>query len=390
MRRLAANYVLPVGGDPIKNGIVEVDDDGVVQRIIVPSQNFVEIHSTEFYNGVIVPGFVNAHCHLELSHLKGRFPANLGLAGFVKTVETQRDVEQAEVQSAIKSALLQMDRTGTVAVGDICNTAHTIACKRSSHLNFHNFVEVFGIHPTQAPVAFAKAEDVYAQFNGAFPNATSMAPHAPYSISDELWCLLGEHLAGISSIHFAESMDEYYLLTHHRGVLFDRYRQKHADYAVPSGGSPAGLIMQQISPQCEMLLVHCIYASEEELRQLSNHFQRATFVTCPESNLFIEGRMADLPLMVQMGLNIAVGTDSLASATTLSMLHNINLILNTFTDIPFGEVLKWATLNGARALHIDGKFGTIEAGKQPGLNLIDGFDFVNMRPTEQSRVVKLV
>lgn len=391
MRRFSANYVLPVVGNPIKNGIVEVDDSGEVVRIISPRNNCPEeIHSTEFYNGVIVPGFVNAHCHLELSHLKGVFSKGIGLPNFVKQIGSVRESPIEEIQRCLSNALREASSTGTVAIGDISNCTHTIEQKLNSAIYFHNFIEVFRIDPAEAEHTMQKQIDVYESFLKCFPKSTTVAPHAPYTISDRLWQLMRPSLVGLTSIHFAECMAEYELLQYKRGDFFDAYSCQVSNYKVPTGGSPAELIMKQIPAQCELLLIHCTFAGAEEFKRLNDFYKKATFVTCPESNLFIEGTIANLELMDQLGLNIAIGTDSLASATTLSLLHNINLILEKFPSIDFLKVLKWATLNGANALNVGSRFGSIEVGKCPGLNLITNFNFDAMRPSPQSLVKPLI
>lgn len=387
MRRYSANYVLPVTGKPVKNGIVEVDDNGVVVSLIEGDE---EIHSTEFYNGVIVPGFVNAHCHLELSHMKGMFSKGLGLPKFVAEIGNLRQSSAEEIQQCISKSLFNSQNFGTVAIVDVCNNTDTLDQKQKSAIWFNNFVEFFDVDSNLAPAIFAKQMEVYGAFMGHFPSSTYVVPHAPYTVSDELWDSMNPNFGKCVSIHFAECLAEYDLIQHKKGIFYDRYTSQYPNYKVPSGGSPMGLVMQKIPQSCEVLLVHCTYASADELDRLNAYFKKVTIVTCPESNLFIEGQMANLPLLQQHGLRIAIGTDSLSSATTLSILYNINLILNKFPQIPFADVLKWATLNGAESLSIDSHFGSIEKGKKPGLNLITNFDFAEMRPTAKSEVKRLI
>lgn len=388
IRRFAANYVFPVDGAPIKNGIVEVDEQGSILSVYAPS-NPDALHSTEFHNGAIVPGFVNAHCHLELSHMRGRIPNGLGLIEFVRRIGQQRQASAEQIAQAIDDALLEMRQTGTVAVADICNTTHTLNAKQQSSIAFRNMVEVFGIHHTEAQSAYANALATHKAFAAQFTD-TAIVPHAPYSVSDHLWQLLQPHLHGLTSIHLGECSAEYELLEHHQGDLYNRYSRTFADYHVPAGGSPEGALERNLPTNCPTLLVHCTYAQPQRLKALSQRFAQATVVTCPESNLYLEGRLPNLPEWQQLGLHIAIGTDSLASCTTLSTLHNINLILSTFPTLQFADVLRWATLNGAVALGFDTYLGSITKGKRPGLCLIDHFDFTHLRPTAQSGVRKLM
>jgi cytosine/adenosine deaminase-related metal-dependent hydrolase len=155
MRRFSAHYVFPVNESPIKNGIVTVDDNNTILEIITPGDNLKELGSMEFHNGVIVPGFVNAHCHLELSHLKGRICQSKGIAEFVSQVRSTRKSEKHEIALAIKQAIRVLESNGTVAVADICNTADTIVEKQKSEILFHNFIELFGLNPndTQERIA---------------------------------------------------------------------------------------------------------------------------------------------------------------------------------------------------------------------------------------------
>lgn len=390
IRRFAAHYVFPVEGQPIRNGVVEVDERGCVRSIAAVAHPDA-LYSTEFHSGVIVPGFVNAHCHLELSHLRGVMPAGLGLAEFVRRVGGQRRADMQRVEQAIARAVDELQRTGTVAVADICNTSHTIAAKRqAADLQFCNLVEVFGIGPHEAAAAYAQAKEVQAQF-GEHLGGAQLVPHAPYSVSDALWTLLRPELhGGRVSIHLGECQAEYELLQHGRGELFERYMHSVDGYSVPMGGSPEGVVERQLPRTCRPLLVHCTYAEAERLRELCASFEQATVVTCPESNLYLEGRLPNLAEWQRLGLHVAMGTDSLASATTLSMLHGINLALDAFDELTFAEVLRWATLGGAEALGLDTQLGSIAVGKRPGLCLIAPFDFARMRPSPQSTVRRLV
>ncbi len=393
MRRYSANYIFPISHPPIKNGIIEVDDNGVILRIINPGIEFKEIHSTEFHNGVIVPGFVNAHCHLELSHLLGQFPKGLGIAGFIKAVSETRLSDPNAVSNAISRAIKEIELTGTVAVGDICNTTETINAKSKSRIHFHNFIEVFGINPSNADKIFENTLRVKREFKHHFPNSSSVTPHSTYSLSENLWSIISDEIqsSGLPvSIHFAESLPEYEFLNNGTGAILDRYNLLDVPFDKPNGLTPSKVIYNHINPNKEIILIHNTFASIDELSKISKHYRKATFVTCPESNLYIEGNLPELAAMYSAGLRIAVGTDSLASATTFSMLHHINLLLNNFKEIPFADILKWATLNGAEALNIDSRFGSIEVGKAPGLNLISNFDFNSMKPHINSSVKRLV
>ena len=399
MHRFSANYIFPVSQPPIRNGVVEVDDDGVIMRVFHPGNSPKEIHSTEFYNGVIVPGFVNAHCHLELSHLRGKIPKNLGIAGFIKAITEQRGTDE-EVQNhgelverAIAGAIHEMEQTGTVAVGDISNSADTLLAKLQSDIYFHNFIEVFGLNPNEAQSIFEGYLEVYEVFKQKFCGSTSLTPHSPYSISQPLWEKISEFIGKskeLVSIHYAESDAEYQFLQDGTGPLSDRYQSAGIPFCKPQGLTPRGVVSRYVNRDCKVMLIHNTFAPAEELSWLAAIYPQTTVVTCPESNLLIEGKLPNLPEFETSGLNIAIGTDSLASSSSLSMLSQINIILQHFPQLTFSNVLQWATLNGAEALGISSTYGSLEPGKKPGLVLITGFDFRNMCATPQSLAKRLI
>lgn len=399
MQRFSANYIFPINQAPIRNGIVEVADDGVILRVFHPGNSPKEIHSTEFYNGVIVPGFVNAHCHLELSHLRGKIPRNLGIAGFIKAITEQRETEldaqdpKKLVEKAIVGAIHEMKQTGTVAVGDISNSTDTLLPKLQSDIYFHNFIEVFGLNPEEAQSTFESYLEVYKSFKSRFSNSTSLTPHSPYSISQPLWEKISEFIGKskeLVSIHYAESAAEYQFLQNGTGPLSDRYQSAGIPFCKPHGLTPGEVVSRYVTQACKVMFIHNTFAAARELEELAALYPQVTLVTCPESNMLIEGKLPNLTEFLASNLSIAIGTDSLASASSLSMLDQMNIVLQHFPQLSFNEVLCWATLNGANGLGISNMFGSIEPGKKPGLVLITGFDFQNMRTTPQSLVKKLI
>lgn len=393
MRRFSANYIFPVSQPPIRNGIVEVDDDGTVLRIIDQGVNTSEMHSTEFHNGAIVPGFVNAHCHLELSHLLNTIPLGQGIARFIRAVTELRAIPQDDIIKAIGKAIDELERTGTVAVGDICNTSDTLFAKSRSRIYFHNFIEVFGINPSAASAMLDRAVQLRDEFMQVFSLSTSISPHSTYSLSTALWADI-KRITALDdqpvSLHFAESLAEFKFLSDGTGDLLTRFQQLGYPFEIPFGLSPVQIAMDGIESDKEVLFVHNTFAAIPDLIRLAKHFRQSTFVLCPESNLLIEGKLPDIQAMYQNGLRIAMGTDSLASATSLNMLHHLGIVAARFPAIPFAEVLKWATLNGAEALNISDIYGSLEVGKKPGLNLITNFNFTEMKPQGSSVVKRLI
>lgn len=146
-------------------------------------------------------------------------------------------------------------------------------------------------------------------------------------------------------------------------------------------GSPAKRIAESVPAERRTMLVHGCQATVEDVKLLNGHFSTPpTWVLCPESNRYISGIKPPVAMFREMGAQIAIGTDSLASARHLSMVENMRLL----GDIPLAELLTYATLNGAKAIGIADRKGSIEVGKRPGLAVISGVDFQTMRLTPES------
>jgi cytosine/adenosine deaminase-related metal-dependent hydrolase len=392
MRRYSANYIYTVCGEPIRNGVVGVDEDGKIVEIIDPKGEEKELAGTEFYNGIIVPGFVNAHCHTELAHLRGRIKPETGLAGFVNQIRALRNNEETIEANPIANALEELRREGMVAVADICNTSNSLMDKLSSPIRFQNLIELFGMSPEKADDYMERARYILTFPRFKQGDSSAITPHSVYSLSEQLWSKVKYEIKNnpVVSIHFAESRQERELSLYKTGKLADYYKS----WDLPIDAIPQGThveIAKRYLPQSPIILfIHNTFLTIDEAKQLKTHFPNGYFVLCPASNLFIEKTLPNVPMMIDLGLNIALGTDSLASSPTLSMLEQIKILHEHFPNIPFSQILKWSTLIGAKALGFDKELGSLELGKKPGLNLIAPFDFSSMKPMPNSRNKRLV
>jgi cytosine/adenosine deaminase-related metal-dependent hydrolase len=387
-KKISANYIYTGHGEPLKYGIVELDDKGVVTRIIDTSGQMTELANMEFYSGIIVPGFVNAHCHLELSHLRGKTSEGNGLTQFVREIGSLRNVPHAVVQNACSAADAEMYYNGIVAIGDIANRMDSLATKQASKLWYHTFVEVFGLDATKADAIFEKHIAVYQQYKDEAV-ACSLTPHAPYSLSE---ALLGkvldfcEQKHSIVSLHSQESAAENQLFAEKAGPMFEGFMAAGFDLSrfEATGNSSMHATVGKFNPKLKTILVHNTHTSEADIELALSHFQDLFWCLCPSSNLYIDNALPPVDVLRLKGAQICLGTDSLASNHHLSILDEMVLLHEHFPEIPFQEMLEWATLSGAKALGIEAEFGTIELGKRPGLVLIHGFDFSQMHLTPDS------
>ncbi len=397
MRKISATYIFPCNLPPIKNGIVICEDDGTILDIKENTDNQGEQAGMEFYSGILVPGFVNAHCHLELSHLKGLIPEKTGIGDFLKDINRLRNAEPENQEEIFRKNDRKMWANGIAVVGDIVNSDSTISAKLKSKIQYHTFIESFGFHPSRAGKAFSIAQKLQTQFSENSLNA-SIVPHSAYSVSVPLFQKIEEnarHEKGIISIHNQESkVEEQFFLDGSGPIAWHLKNNLKIDISQwkPTGKSSLNSALEYVPSENQLLLVHNTFTPKRDIDELKTRrsLENTWWVLCPLSNLYIENQLPPVELFQKEKLNICLGTDSLASNHELSILSEIIVIQQYFPEIALDEVIQWACLNGAKALQLDSKAGSFETGKKPGINLITGIDFRNMKLTKNSRVKRLV
>lgn len=394
MRRISANYIYTLNTSPLKNGIVEIDETGKILNIIDNKGKLQESRKLEFYNGIITPGFINTHCHLELSGLKGLLKQDLGLPGFLdKMITYKRGAHDENYLKAIETYDLLMRQKGIVAVGDISNTNRTIHTKKESKIYYHTFVEAIGLASNSQEI-FQLNKRLFDEFLTNNLSA-SITPHAPYSVSKELFLQIkkfSESQNSILSIHNQETESENQMFKNKSGDLADMFKKIGIDLKQwkSTGKNSVESISEYLPANNNVLFVHNTFSIEDDILCVNKNFPHAYWCLCPSSNLYIENKLPDIKLFYPYSDQITLGTDSLASNTTLSILDEMKTITNAFENIEFIKLIQWATVNGAKALKIDDKFGSIEIGKTPGLNLISNFDFEKKQLTHKSEIKVLV
>nr|WP_121270633.1 amidohydrolase family protein [Pedobacter schmidteae] len=370
---ISAAYIYPVTGNPIKNGVLAVDPMGIIKAVYTEEQaKERQINHITHYKGLLTPGFVNTHCHLELSSLKGKIAKGTGLPEFVQSVIKLRRADEDETNQAMISADAELYANGVVAVGDISNLPISKALKSDSSIYYFTFLELMGFNPTMAQKAIENAKRLKNDFA---PLPVSLVPHAPYSVSAELFNEIASYSQfqdGPLSIHNQETADENLFFEQKAGGflrLFEFLGQDIGFYT-PSGKTSLHTYLPLLSPQLKTLLVHNTYTSAEDVAYATCIHPNLYWCLCPKANLYIENRLPDVNMMRKAGIKITLGTDSLASNDGLSILSEMNVLQERF-DVPVEELLRWATFNGAEFLEIAQRFGSFEEGKQPGVNLID-------------------
>jgi cytosine/adenosine deaminase-related metal-dependent hydrolase len=397
VRKIAATYIFPGNRPPVKNGILTCKPDGTIVGLSGNNEMITEQSGLEFYSGILVPGFVNTHCHLELSYLKGKIEERTGIGGFIGKINQLRNLETENKEKAIQVADRKMWAAGTAAAGDISNSTLTLEAKKNSKIFYHTFIESFGFHPSRAERAFDYAQFVQFQFKEK-GLSNSIVPHSPYSVSKPLFIKIKENAIiekSILTIHNQESTSENEFFSDGTGAIANHLKNNlgiDISHWEPTGKSSLFSILEYLPVENQLLLVHNTFTKKEDLEELKKirSAENTFFVLCPNSNLYIENQLPPVSLFREENLNICLGTDSLASNHELSVLAEMITLQLHFPEIKLEELVFWACTNGAKALQIEDTFGSFDIGKKPGVNLISGIDFKTMKFTGHSKVKRLI
>jgi aminodeoxyfutalosine deaminase len=378
-----------------QNNVLITDEEGIVQDIVSPESAGDDI---QLLKGILTPGLINCHCHLELSHLKNIIPPHTGLIEFLCSVVTKRDAptkppppvggeayensEQLKMR-AIVAAEKEMYNNGIVAVGDIGNTADTADVKSKSNIYWQNFVEVISFTDTKADENFENYNGVAKEMESvlrtsSIPHRTSLVPHAPYSISPKTFQLINTATKNqIISIHNQEHPAEDDLYKTGGGEylkLFKIFGMDKSPFPV-TGLSSIRSYLPYFNNGQTIFLVHNTYMPEEDIVFANNYAAESgltlIYCFCINANLYIENKVPAIENFIKHNCHIVLGTDSYSSNWQLSIAKEISSIQKYFPQLGLENYLQWATINGAKALQRDDQLGSFEKGKRPGVVLLD-------------------
>lgn len=366
VNKLSADFIFD-GKHFVKNKTLITNDEGKILDLI-PSENAGE--DARFFEGVICPGFINAHCHIELSHLKDKILVHTGLIDFLMTImQSRNDDKLEEIIACSQKADQEMRDNGIVAVGDISNNTCSISVKKNSHLYYHTFVEGTGFLDFNSEERFALMKRIYHDFIDS-GLTTSLAPHAPYSVSSTLFHLINNFSKNdIISIHNQECEDENKLYETGKSDFTRLYNSLGIDISEfkPTNKSSLKSWLSYFNHQHPIILVHNTFTDESDIAFVNKSGHQVFWCLCPNANAYIENSMPPVELLLKHDAKIILGTDSLASNHQLSILEEIKTLQQHFPNLGLEMMLSWATLNGAEALNCEDKYGSFEKGKKPGI-----------------------
>jgi len=358
----------------LENTVLITDREGKVIELVHINDAGEDV---QYENGMLCPGFVNCHCHLELSHMHGLIPEKTGLVDFVFNVVTQRHFKPNEIEEAIVKADEQMHMNGIVAVGDICNTTHTLPAKLTSKTRYYNFIEASGWLPGVSKQRFERSLATFNMFTQV-PAQSAIVPHAPYSVSKELWKEIMPYFQRkVVTIHNHETAFEDEFFMKGSGDFTRMYQLMNIDnsHFTPAGTTSLRHYFSNLSAAANCILVHNTFTLTNDIAfanaTAKQNSQNLFWCVCINANQYIENALPPLDRLIEQGSTIVIGTDSLASNHSLDILGEIRTIKKHFANIQLKHLLQWATLNGAKALQMEDHLGSFDTGKKPGVLLIE-------------------
>ncbi len=331
-------------------------------------------------NGILMPGHINCHCHLELSHMRGAIAPGGGLTHFIADVMKASPVSMDERAKQMELADKEMFGNGINAVGDICNHEYSISQKSRSRLRWTNFLEITNLDDSKAEekiATFIKMEDAF-NSHIPYPAHTALSPHAIYSVSPLTFSLINKNTKGKTiTIHNQESAGEDELFVYGTGPFLSFYEgigRKTMPLPV-SRKSSVQTWLPYFNNEQTIILVHNTYMPEDDIvfanEYAAKNGLQLVYCVCANANLYIEKKLPPVGLFIKHGCTIVLGTDSYGSNWQLSITSELSTIHQHFPHIPLHTLLQWATLNGAKALRWEHDLGSFEKGKQPGIILLN-------------------
>lgn len=367
-----AKYLLPNPEDCIENGAVAVEGTTICRV-----GTFEEIQALagidkiiDLGNAAILPGIINIHTHLDLTNLHNRIKPTTNFTHWVfQIVGARIRWKEEDYISSIEKGIELCVESGVTTVADIANAEYSFSVLKKSPLRKVVYKEVIDLNPDHAEDVLKKTQS---ELSAIIPDnllSTGLSPHAPYSVSKELYQEIAQYAVETGTpvcTHIAETQDEIEFLTKGTGSFPAFLRQIRA---LPDNWKAPGLTPIHYLNETEILgnhpvLIHCNYVTDEEISVIK--FSGASVAFCPRSHHFFGHANHPVQKLLDAGINVGLGTDSLASNHSLSILDEMKF-LSLHHSIPPKTLLTMATINGAKALGLDFKIGQIKEGLEADL-----------------------
>jgi len=376
---LKADYIIPISNPPIKNGAVHIKDGRIIE-----CDKFFKISSAdkkvvELNNVCLLPGFVNTHTHLELTNLKDKIPYKDSFIQWIRDIiEAKKYWNKKNYINSLNLSIKQLITSGTTTVADITSTGLSPQILLNSNLRCKIYKEITGFKFDVISQIIARLKKFLSNLHPTNLITFGIAPHAPYSVSPKLFIALYNLAKNYNlpmSIHIAEEREEIEFLMKGSGDVVHLLKELDVweDKWKPPGLSSVRYLDSLGILNSNVIGVHLNYIDEEEIEILKE--KRVGVVHCPKSHKFFKREDFPIQRLIDKGIIVALGTDSLASNDSLNMLEEMKELKKRY-NLASELILKLATLNGAKILGLDAQIGSIQVGKLAdiiGIKLPEGF-----------------
>ncbi|MBJ6799932.1 amidohydrolase family protein [Geomonas propionica] len=383
MRIYAASYLLPISSPPIEGGALAVKDGRIVAvgKLHELRAQF-SAPVTDLHESVLMPGMVNAHTHLELTH----FPAwklrkeldylpKRYVEWIQQVVKIKRSLEPGDLEHSVREGMRLCVESGTTAVGDILSDLSLVPLYRDTALAGRLFLEAIGHDPLLCDTLVARMEATLENLQGGL--LPGLSPHTPHTVSAKLFrCLqdLSLKMGAVKAVHLSETAAEAAFMHDSTGDIAELlYPMAHWEQYLPHPmRTTSTRYLDELGVlDAATLAVHAVHVTPNDVAILKE--RGVSVVLCPRSNDRLFVGCAPHKLLKEAGLPLALGTDSLASNDSLSLWDEIHFLQQIAPGVfTCQELLVMATLGGARALRIDGDTGSLELGKRADFLVLGG------------------
>lgn len=368
LRVYTSPLLFPIDQKPLHNGAIAVNSEMILK--VGPQEEVLSLFKDADIvelSGVVIPGLVNAHTHLELSYLSNIPRPGVGesMVDWIEELLDERFSNRYSdefIVEAMNAVVKHQQKDGVVLVGDIYNISDLRA-----HVDT-DMVDCVSLYELLAPNRQRTSESI--GMLNSIPDDIAVTPHAIYSTTAQLITTLKERCAELGhvySIHLAETQGEIDLIKNQEGVFKSFLEKRNSwDGTLIPEGDFTGCVdyLEKLGVlDHNTLLVHCVHVSNSELQCIAEAGSKICI--CPGSNIFLRSGLPSLYAMLENDLLPAIGTDSSASNTSLSLWEEMKIIRTQYPEVSSATVLKMATLGGAKALGKGENYGSLSAGKKP-------------------------
>ena len=370
-----ARYVYPIDQPPITDGAIIIDNHilQAVDTFASIKSSFSHYPTVDLGDVMLLPGFVNSHTHLALSHMRGKVPYSGCFVDWVRTLVTLRQTTETPLNEIIADAVDESISSGVTLVGDICYNHQTWPHLKKLPIRKTCFAEFFG-HGHHLETQKKYLDECIATTQVDPLLKLGISPHAPYSVGRPLYELAYQyaHAHGLKiTTHLAETVIEETFLKNGSGAWVDYLKEidRWQDDIIIPHTTPVHFFATMARGGYPSLLAHVNYISDDDLNLLAKQ-QNVSVAYCPRTHQFFQHKNHRFAEMITRGINVCIGTDSLASNTTLSILDEIRFLHKHHQDFDQATLLQMATINGAKSLGFEKIVGTITKGKAADLTAI--------------------